>query len=367
MDYIYLFDTTLRDGLQSANQKDITLLKKQQYLDEIQKYKFDYTEIGMLDSLNHNESHELLLNNVNNMILLALPRTINIQKAIDNNITSLNFLIKSDPDMIEKVLRKNKEEYLNTCIDVILLSIKNNIHTICIMEHFFDSFKKHRSFVLDMIKKIYDTGITSITLADTNGGTMPHEIESILDILSDIIPLHKLGIHAHNDMEMAVANSIAAVRKGVRLVQGTWNGMGERCGNMNLVSTFCSLILKMNYKCCLNNMMHTITNSSNIINNIFSINNNNLSYVGTDAFSHKGGLHINALTYYEHINPQLVGNKSNIILSDMIGTTALVSILGERPPQEFLPIAKSIIALNPTDLHNELKSQYILFLENSNQ
>lgn len=363
MDYIYLFDTTLRDGLQSANQKDPTILMKQQYLDEVQKYNFDYTEIGMLDSLNHNE---LPLNNVNNMIFLALPRMVNIQKAIDNNITSLNFLIKSDPDMIEKVLRKNKEEYLNTCIDVILLSIKNNIHTICIMEHFFDSFKKNQSFVLDMIKKIYDTNIISITLADTNGGTMPHEIESILDIVSNVIPLHKLGIHAHNDMEMAVANSIAAVRKGVRLVQGTWNGMGERCGNMNLVSTFCSLILKMNYKCCLNNMMHTITNSSNIINNIFKINNNNLPYVGTDAFSHKGGLHINALTYYEHINPQLVGNKSNIILSDMIGTTALVSILGERPPQDFLPIAKSII-VNNMDIYNELKSQYNLFLKNSNQ
>jgi 2-isopropylmalate synthase len=363
MDYVYLFDTTLRDGLQNA---DITCNTemKQKYLDEVQKYNFDYTEIGMIDSLY--SSDELSFKNVNNRILLALPRHENIKKALTYGMSSLHFVIKSDPRQIEEVLCRDKEEYINKCVEVLKASIENGIHTICSMEHFFDSFKKHKEFVMHMIKNLYSSGVSSISLADTNGGTLPHEIEEALDSISEIIPLSKVGMHTHDDMDLAVANSLVAVRKGVRLLQGTWNGMGERCGNMNLLTAFCAVMLKMGYKSCLAERLNEITASSVMINKIFMVNNNNLPFVGANAFSHKGGIHIDAIlknpSFYEHIDSKLVGNSNTIIMSDMIGTSSLISILGERPSKDFLPIAKEIIAKESEENRDkELRDKYKKF------
>ena len=360
MDYVYLFDTTLRDGLQNADSncnKDM----KQQYLNEVQKYNFDYTELGMIDSLY--SSDELSLQNVNNPIFLALPKHENIKKAQTIGITALHFVIKSDPDQIEQVLRRDKDEYIHTCSEVLKASVESGLHTICSMEHFFDSFKKNKDFVLHMISNLYLSGVSSISLADTNGGTLPHEIEEALDTISQIVPLNKIGMHTHDDMELAVANSLVAVRKGVRLLQGTWNGMGERCGNMNLITAFCAIILKMGYKSCLEERLNEITASSVIINKIFMVNNNNLPFVGANAFSHKGGIHIGAIlknpSFYEHIDAKLVGNSNTIIMSDMIGTSSLISVLGERPPKEFLPIAKEIIATHSAEIRdNKLREKY---------
>lgn len=363
MDYVYLFDTTLRDGLQNA---DINCNKnmKQQYLNEVQKYNFDYTEIGMIDSIY--SSDELSFQNVNNPIFLALPKHENIKKALTYGMTSLHFVIKSDPDQIEQVLNRDKDEYMNTCAEVLKASVESGLHTICSMEHFFDSFKKNKDFVLHMISNLYLSGVSSISLADTNGGTLPHEIEEALDGISQIVPLCKIGMHTHDDMDLAVANSLVAVRKGVRLLQGTWNGMGERCGNMNLLTAFCAVMLKMGYKSCLAERLNEITASSVIINKIFMVNNNNLPFVGANAFSHKGGIHIGAILknplFYEHIDSKLVGNSNTIVLSDMIGTSSLISILGERPPKEFLPIAKEIITIHSKEnRENELREKYKKF------
>ena len=363
MDYVYLLDTTLRDGLQNA---DITCSTemKQKYLDEVSKYNFDYTEIGMIDSIYSSDA--LSFQNVNNRIFLALPKHENIKKAQMTGITSLNFLIKSDPQQIQQVLSRDKDEYMNSCAEVIKASVESGIHTICIMEHFFDSFKKNKDFVLLMISSLYFSGASSISLADTNGGTLPEEVEDALDAISEIVPLSKIGIHTHDDMNLAVANSLAAVRKGVRLLQGTWNGMGERCGNMNLLTAFCVVMLKMGYKSCLTERLNEITASSAIINKIFMVNNNNLPFVGANAFSHKGGIHIDAImknpSFYEHVEPTLVGNSNRIVLSDMIGTSSLISILGERPSKDFLSIAKEIIAKESVETRdNELREKYKKF------
>ena len=160
-------------------------------------------------------------------------------------------------------------------------------------------------------------------------------------------------------MDLAVANSITAVMKGVRMVQGTWNGMGERCGNANLLSVFITLHLKLNYSTCLDNMMMELTNSSKNINSLFGnrMIESCLPYVGTNAFAHKAGLHIHAVNkkpnFYEHIDPSIVGNLRNIVLSDSIGRSVLTDILGEKPDILFLPIAKKII--HSTESNNKIK------------
>ena len=303
---------------------------------------------------------------------------------LHNNIDTLQFLIKSNIEQIELLFNKDANIYKNECIDIIGQTTKNNIKTFCAFEHFFDSFKnqKNKIFLIDFIQKLLKINCNWIILADTNGGTLPHEMEYIMDELSQHFSLHNFGIHAHNDLDFATINSIIAIQKGCRLVQGTWNGMGERCGNANLISVFCTLYFKLNYMCCLHNKFTYLTESSNIIKNIFGNRNVDslLPYVGENAFSHKGGLHIHAIqkntTFYEHINPELVGNQRNIILSEFIGTSTLTKILGERPPKEFLNIAKNIIINKNKDgelleknhgacerLNVELKDAYNKFRE----
>jgi len=348
MDYVYLFDTTLRDGLQNSD-ININIDDKKKYLDEIKKYNFDYIELSMFDS--HDELNLFNLN-LKNKIFLCLPTKAHLNKATSHNINNLQFLIKSDTEQIEILLNKDKNIYQNESIEVVKLSISSNINTLCIFEHFFDSYKKDKNYLINFIKELENLECKWIILADTNGGTLPHEIENILKELSTYFSLNKFGIHAHNDLDLAVANSIIAVKNGFRMVQGTWNGIGERCGNANLISVFCTLYFKLNYNCCLNNNFKNLTSSSCIIENILGKRTiySCLPYVGINTFSHKAGLHINAIKkntkYYEHINPELVGNKRNIILSEFIGTTSLIEILGERPEKKFLKIAKNIIINN---------------------
>jgi len=340
MTYISLFDTTLRDGLQNADISCSPLIR-QAYLDEVQKYNFDYTETAMIDS------NDPTLSNIVNPILLALPRRKNIKKAVLSGV-SLHFVIKADPLQIRNVIGRDPNEYVMDCVAIIKESIASGVHTLCVLEHFFDAFLTDPDFVQGLVTQLAATEVVNISLADTNGGTLPHQVEAVLDRLS--IPMTRLGVHMHDDMGLAIANSLAAVRKGVRLLQGTWNGMGERCGNMNLVTAFCTLMLKMGYRSCLSEWLSELTASSAIINKLFRVNGNNLPYIGTNAFSHKGGIHINGVSrsssFYEHIDPTLVGNQTKIVVSEMMGTSSLVDILGERPPTAFLPIARTIVGVD---------------------
>lgn len=367
--YVYLYDTTLRDGLQTAK-IDITLEKKQLYMKEILPYNFDFHEIGMIGDL-----HDKELNHQNypRTIFLCLPTSYYINKAYQLNIKQIQFVIKADIDHISQLFHKNHEQYIKESIEMIQLAQKNNIYTICALEHFFDGYKKNPIFAKTMIQHIA-TYCHWIVLADTNGGTLPHEIETILQEVNKIIPLSRIGIHAHNDMDLAVANSITAIRTGVRMVQGTWNGMGERCGNANLISIACIINFKLKYNTCLSKQMNTLTKSSRIINELFG-NRSIYSYtpfVGTHAFTHKAGLHIHAVTknsqLYEHITPENIGNKQTLLLSSSIGRKSLVSILGELPDINFLPIAKHIIHTIPIEQQKEqLIQHYKLFIKNNNK
>jgi 2-isopropylmalate synthase len=204
-------------------------------------------------------------------------------------------------------------------------------------EHFFDGYKSNPEYALKCLKAAYDQGARWIVLCDTNGGTLPHEVSKIVSEITKHIPGENLGIHAHNDTENAVANSLAAVQAGVRQIQGTINGLGERCGNANLMSLIPSLFLKKDFseKFELNierENLKNLTQCSRLLDELLNRKpNKHLPYVGASAFSHKGGMHVSAVQKdpktYEHIDPEEVGNSRNIIVSDQAGQSNIMSRL----------------------------------------
>ena len=204
-------------------------------------------------------------------------------------------------------------------------------------EHFFDGYKSNPNYAIECLKAAKSNGARWLVLCDTNGGTLPHEVEDIVSKVSKEISGDHLGIHAHNDTGNAVANTLAAVRAGARQVQGTINGLGERCGNANLMSLIPSLYLKdefsKNFEINIKdeNIKH-LTQCSRLLDEILNRKpNKHLPYVGAAAFSHKGGLHVSAVQKdpktYEHISPEEVGNTRNIVVSDQSGKSNIISRL----------------------------------------
>ncbi|MBN1627991.1 MAG: citramalate synthase, partial [Deltaproteobacteria bacterium] len=191
-------------------------------------------------------------------------------------------------------------------------------------EHFFDGYKRNPEYALKTLDAALNGGSDIIVLCDTNGGTLPHEIGSIM---RDVMPrLSKVlvGIHAHNDCGLAVANSIEAVRSGAVMVQGTINGYGERCGNADLISIIGNLQLKMGYSCLTNNRIRHLTELSRYVSDVANVPPiNQMPFTGVSAFAHKAGVHVSAIqknfSAYEHIEPDMVGNRRRVLVSDLSG------------------------------------------------
>jgi 2-isopropylmalate synthase len=229
------------------------------------------------------------------------------------------------------------EENLENIQQSIEFIVKNNKEAHFDAEHFFDGYKANKEYALKCLQAAADGGARWIILCDTNGGTLPHEVAEIVSEVIKVIPGSKLGIHAHNDTGNAVANSLTAIHAGVRQVQGTINGLGERCGNANLVSIIPTLLLKPYFK---DNFDLTIsvenlkllTDLSRLQDEILNRSSNrNAPYVGASAFAHKGGLHASAVNKdpktYEHIEPSIVGNQRQIVISEQSGKSNIISRL----------------------------------------
>ena len=191
-------------------------------------------------------------------------------------------------------------------------------------EHFFDGYKKNPAYARKTVETALAAGADLIVLCDTNGGTLPHEITTVIQEVSGFVPLQRMGIHAHNDGGVAVANSLAAVHAGVKMVQGTINGFGERCGNADLIPIIANLQLKMMKRCLTDGALHHLTNLSNYMSDVANVPPLNARpFVGRSAFAHKGGVHVSAVVKnsaaYEHIRPELVGNQQRVLVSDLAG------------------------------------------------
>jgi len=196
-------------------------------------------------------------------------------------------------------------------------------------EHFFDGFKGNPDYALDTVRAAQDAGADCIVLCDTNGGTLPFEIEHVVNEVRKTITV-PLGIHAHNDSDLAVANTVLAVRCGVVHVQGTLNGYGERCGNANLSSVIPTLQLKLGVRCLPDDRLAKLRETSRFVSEMANLpHNKHQPYVGESAFAHKGGMHVSAIRRsshtYEHIKPELVGNRQRILVSDLSGESNVLA------------------------------------------
>jgi len=256
---------------------------------------------------------------------------------LNSNASAICLVGKSWDFHVDVALGITKEENLENIKESAKLFVKNKKEFMFDAEHFFDGYKKNPQYAMNCIKTAFDEGARWIVLCDTNGGTLPHEIGEIVSKVSKKIPGKNLGIHAHNDTENAVANSLTAVLAGARQVQGTINGLGERCGNANLISLIPSLVLKRSFSDNFvikisENKVKTLTECSRLLDEILNQKSNRrTAYVGSSAFAHKGGLHVSAVSKdpktYEHIDPSLVGNLRNIIVSDQAGKSNIMSRL----------------------------------------
>ncbi|MDA9108352.1 citramalate synthase [Candidatus Pelagibacter sp.] len=256
---------------------------------------------------------------------------------LNSNTPAVCIVGKSWDFHVDIALGISNDENLENIKETAKHFVKENKEFMFDAEHFFDGYKANANYALSCLKTAFDEGARWIVLCDTNGGTLPHEVTKIITEVSKIIPGKNLGIHAHNDTGNAVANSLAAVFAGVRQVQGTINGLGERCGNANLMSLIPTFFLKEDFSSKFQlkikpDNIKKLTECSRLLDEILNRKpNKHLPYVGAAAFSHKGGLHVSAVQKdpktYEHVNPEEVGNSRNIVVSDQSGKSNIISRL----------------------------------------
>jgi 2-isopropylmalate synthase len=233
-------------------------------------------------------------------------------------------------------------EGLKTSLDENLAMIRDTIEylrsqgrrVIYDAEHWFDGYKQNPDYALQTVTVAATAGAEWLVLCDTNGGTLPHEITQIVEVVvqvtGDLSPISQIGIHTHNDSEMAVANALAAVMAGAKMVQGTINGYGERCGNANLCSLIPNLQLKLGYSCIEEHQLNQLTETSRFVSEVVNLApDDHAPYVGRSAFAHKGGIHVSAVERnpltYEHIQPEQVGNRRRIVISEQSGLSNVLA------------------------------------------
>ena len=343
---IYLFDTTLRDGAQTQG-VDFSIDDKNKIAKALSKLGIDYIEGGWpganpLDTTFFNSQPD-----VNNSTLVAFGMTKKHGRSADNdpglsailnsNTKSVCIVGKTWDYHVDVALQISNDENLENIKETTKHFVKNKKEFMFDAEHFFDGYKNNKEYAISCIKAAYDNGARWVVLCDTNGGTLPHEISDIVSEVVKIIPGKNIGIHTHNDTENAVANSLAAVDAGARQIQGTLNGLGERCGNANLVSIIPTLLLKDYFKNRFDISVNSekishLTDCSRLLDEILNRKSNKrAAYVGSSAFAHKGGLHVSAVQKdprtYEHINPELVGNTRSVVISDQAGRSNIISRL----------------------------------------
>jgi len=253
---------------------------------------------------------------------------VNLKALLDSGAPCATLVGKSWDFHVLKALETTLEENLNMIRESIAYLKDKNREVVFDAEHFFDGFKANEEYAVQVLQAAQEAGADWLVLCDTNGGTMPWEIE---DILLRIRPLIKapLGIHAHNDAGCAVSNSLIGVKNGCRQVQGTINGYGERCGNADLCSIMPNLELKMQMTCLPPGRLKNLSEVSHYIAEIANMpHNNNQPFVGYGAFAHKGGIHVSALLKdsltYEHIDPEKVGNRRRVLVSELSGLSNLL-------------------------------------------
>ncbi len=338
-DVVKLYDTTLRDGTQ-AEDISFSVEDKLRIAEKLDETGIHYIEAGWpgsnpKDMEFFKECHKLQLKNAK-ITAFGSTRKAKVKAAQDSNLKSLldsktpvvTIFGKSWDFHASDALRISLEENLELISDSVAYLKKNVDEVIYDAEHFFDGYKANPEYALKTLKAAEEAGADWIILCDTNGGSLPYEISEMTQKVRSLVKA-PLGIHCHNDGEMAVANSLEAVRAGARQVHGTINGFGERCGNANLVSVIANLSLKLKMPCVTPEQLRHLRELSHYVDELANLKpNTHQAFVGNSAFAHKGGVHVNAVLKnaktYEHIEPELVGNRRRVLLSDLSGASNII-------------------------------------------
>jgi 2-isopropylmalate synthase len=343
---LYLFDTTLRDGAQT-NGVDFTLHDKRLIAGMLDELGIDYVEGGYPGANPIDTEFFAERPKLDHARFTAFGMTRRAGRSASNDpglalllearADAICFVAKSSAYQVRVALETTNEENLASIRDSVKAAKAAGREVMLDCEHFFDGYKENPEFALACAKAAYDSGARWVVLCDTNGGTMPHEVETIVGEVIKQIPGDHVGIHAHNDTEQAVANSLAAVRAGVRQIQGTLNGLGERCGNANLCSLIPTLRLKREFADAFEigvspDKMATLMKVSRTLDDMLNrAPNRHAPYVGESAFVTKTGIHASAVLKdpqtYEHVLPESVGNHRKVLVSDQAGRSNVMAEL----------------------------------------
>ncbi len=345
---LYLFDTTLRDGAQTQG-VDFSVEDKRQIALALDSLGLDYVEGGWPGANPTDTAFFAERPPLKTARFTAFGMTKRsgrsagndpaLAMVLDSTAESICLVGKTSDYQVRTALEIPLEENVENIARSIEAVVAKKREALLDAEHFFDGYKANPDYALACITAAHDAGASWVVLCDTNGGTMPEDAYRIVSEVKTKLPGAALGIHAHNDTEQAVAVSLAAVRGGVRQVQGTLNGLGERCGNANLSSLIPNLMLKEPFASRFETgitaaNLARITQISRMLDEILNrAPNRYAAYVGASAFTHKGGLHVSAVVKnpqtYEHVPPQAVGNKRVIPVSDQSGRSSLMVRLAE--------------------------------------
>lgn len=343
---IYTYDTTLRDGSQMQG-ISYSVNDKLQIIKLLDHLKIDYIEAGWPGA---NPKDQELFSQLQNyplkhsqLVAFGMTKRASsnscdedpiLQNLLNANTPIITLVAKFWDLHVHDALRISLEQNIDLIVESIQYLQQYDKKVIIDAEHFVDGYKSNATYIYQIIDNIYKLNIYHLTLCDTNGGSLPHEITTIVKDIATRYPNLTLSIHTHNDCDLAVANSLVAIESGVQCIQGTINGYGERCGNANLISVISNLILK--YKQYdINADLSNLTNLSKQISDISNLNHSNHQpFVGKYAFAHKGGLHASAMSKntatYEHINPNDIGNKRHILVSEQAGISNIIDFAQNR-------------------------------------
>ncbi|HEY8467706.1 MAG TPA: citramalate synthase [Solirubrobacterales bacterium] len=342
MTTIQLYDTTLRDGMQGPGMS-LSAAEKVRVVQALDRLGIQFIEAGFPSSNPKEEELFELLADVPleqaSVCAFGMTRRRDVSAEEDPALRTLadsfapvvTLVGKTWALHLEKVTKVSRDENLAMIAESVAFCRERGKRVIYDAEHFFDAWADDPGYALECLRTAAAAGAENVTLCDTNGATLPHDVAAATKrVVAELGESVDVGIHTHNDAECAVANALAAVGEGARLVQGTINGYGERCGNANLVSILPALQLKLGYDVVSPEQLRLLTETSHFVAELLNVAPNpDQPYVGRNAFAHKGGMHVAGVQAdartFEHLDPELVGNSRDVLISELSGKGSVLS------------------------------------------
>jgi 2-isopropylmalate synthase len=339
---VKLYDTTLRDGMQGHGMS-LSAAEKVRIVQALDRLGVGFVEAGFPSSNPKEAELFRLLADVEleqtQVCAFGMTRRRDIPADEDPALRDLvgsaapvvTFVGKTWGLHLEKVTKVSREENLSMIVDSVNYARSQGKRVVYDAEHFFDAWRDDSAYALECLRAAVVAGAENITICDTNGSSLPAQVaEATAAVVAELGDRAEVGIHAHNDLECGVANSLAAVDAGARMVQGTINGYGERCGNANLVSILPALQLKLGYECVPGDRIKLLTETAHFVDELTNITPDpDQAYVGRNAFAHKGGMHVAGVQAdartFEHMDPELVGNRRDVLISELSGKGSVLS------------------------------------------